>query len=447
MSAVLPRPSVQPAGTWTFPTPREIELANGLTVLVYDVPGQYVISVRLSVPAPLRAEPREREGVAAIMARLLDEGTATHSQLELAELLERHGIAMGAGVSEQALGVDLEVSRRHLETGLELLTECLTEPVFAAEEVTRMVRTRLAEIAQERASAGRRAHAELVAAYYDPSARASRPGAGSPESVAAITRDDVVAFHAEHVHPDHASLVLAGDVGGLDVEALLAATIGTWPRSVHPRPEPTREPAARAADRQRIVLVDRPGSVQSEIAMATPGPDRRGEWAPFPVLGWILGGAPNARIDAILREEKGYTYGVRALFRPRQVGGMLIISGSVRADATAESVSLLTEIVAGMEGGVTEAEARAGIDFATLTAPGRYETADAIADEAIALAADGLPLTFTSDNVAAMRALTVADLDEAWRREVTEGWTVVVVGDAASVADGLRELGEVTIIS
>lgn len=445
MSTVLPRPSVRPAGAWTFPTPRELRLANGLTVLLYNVPGQHVISVRLSIPAPLRAEPREREGVAAIMARLLDEGTAAHDQRELAELLERHGIGIGAGVSEQALGVDLEVSRRHLTAGFELLTECLTQPAFAADDVARMVRTRLAEIAQERASAGRRAHAELVAAYYDPSARASRPGAGSPETVAAITRDDVRAFHRAHVHPDHATVVIAGDLGEVDVDTLLADTIGTWPASAEPLPEPTREPAPLAADRCRIILVDRPGSVQSEIVMATPGPDRRGEWAPFPVLGWILGGAPNARIDAILREEKGYTYGIRALFRPRQIGGMLIVSGSVRADSTAESVRLLRQIVAGMEGGVTAQEARAGIDFATLTAPGRYETADAIADEAIALATDGLPLTFTSDLVAAMRSLTVTDLDAAWRREVRHDWTVVVVGDAASIREGLADLGEVTI--
>ena len=97
----------------------------------------------------------------------------------------------------------------------------------------------------------------------------------------------------------------------------------------------------------RIVLVSRPGSVQTEIVVGAPGPDRsvEGGWAPYPVLGFVLGGSPNARVDAVLREEKGYTYGIRSSFRPRRAGGVFLTSGSVRADSTAESLRLLVEIL------------------------------------------------------------------------------------------------------
>ena len=133
------RPEVLPAEAWTFPTPTERTLPNGLRALVLDVPGQYVISVRLTLPLPLRAEPLDKEGVAWIMARLLDEGTEQHDQRELSEMLERRGIAIGAGMSEGAFGVDLDVPQRWLGEALELMTEIVSTPAFADAEVARAV--------------------------------------------------------------------------------------------------------------------------------------------------------------------------------------------------------------------------------------------------------------------------------------------------------------------
>lgn len=442
------RPQVQPAPEWAFPTPRQVELPNGMTGLVLDVPGQHVISVRVSLPLPLRAEPREKEGVAWLMAGLLDEGTEAHDQRELGEMLESRGIAVGAGMGESALGVDLDVPARHLGEALELMTEMIATPAFAPAEVQRAVRTRLQDIEQERASAAHRAMRELSGTYYSDEARASRPAQGGAETVESITRADVADFHSAHVRPAGGTVVVAGDLTGVDVDGLLAGSIGAW------APEPTgqrweRKTAPRAVDSARVVLVDRPGSVQSELALATWGPDRRSpSWPAAPVIGWVVGGAPGARIDQVLREEKGYTYGIRAGFRPRQIGGIFAVSGSVRADATVDSLSLLREILDGVADGFTEEEARAGVDFVTLTAPGRYDTADQLADELARLAADDLPLSFTSDTVAAMRGLSAADLDAAWRDEVGREWTVVVVGDAASFRDEVEALGlgPVTIV-
>ncbi len=439
--SIVPRPEVAAPAEWAFPQPREVSLPNGITALVHDVPGQYVISVRLTVPVALRFEPEAKEGVAWVMARLLDEGTRSHSQRELSELLERRGIALGAGMSEAQLGLDLDVPQRFLGEALDLLTECVSEPIFPEAEVARIVRTRLAEIEQERASAGRRAFKEWAATYYDSAVRASRAGGGTAESVAAITRADVVDFHAEHVHPEGATVVVAGDLTGVDVEALLTSTLGTWSTSGRTRAV-DRAPAPRAADAARVVLVDRPGSVQSEILIGGPGPDRHEDsWAPYPVLAYVIGGAPNARIDQVLREEKGYTYGIRSGFRPRQVGSAFTVAGSVRADSTVDSLRLLAEILQGANAGFSEEETRAGVDFMSLTAPGRYDTADAIADETAGLAGDELPLTFTSDTIMAMRELTAADLDRAWRHGVTPEWTIVIVGDASLYREGVEELG------
>ena len=176
-----------------------------------------------------------------------------------------------------------------------------------------------------------------------------------------MTRDDVVSFHARHVAPAEATLVVAGDLLGLDVVAEVEQALGGWATpSEFVAARSVAGGASSAEDRARVVVVDRPGSVQTEILVGCPGPDRHveGGWAPYPVLGFVVGGSPTARIDAVLREEKGYTYGIRLGFRPRRKGGLFLTSGSVRADVTVESVDLLIDILDAARDGFTPEETR-----------------------------------------------------------------------------------------
>ena len=442
-TAGVPRPSVRPPGPWAFPHPSsDWTLDNGLRVLVYDVPGQYVISASLVVPLPLSAEPREVEGVASLMSQLLDEGTARHDSEEFAALLERHGMALSAAVNDGALMVDLDVPVRHLTTALALVTEALAEPAFPEDEVRRLRTARLAEIEQERASAPHRAARELMATLWAPYERAARPTAGAPSTVASVTPGHVRDFHAERVGPQGAGLVIAGALADLDVRAAVEATVGEWRAPAHTPAVSSMAPDL-AVDAARVVLVDRPGSVQSEIAMGWRGPDRHvsGGWAPYPVIGFLIGGSPTARIDAVLREEKGYTYGLRTGVRPRRAGGLVLTSGSVRADATVESLQLLSDLLDPTNVTFTPEELRSGVDFIAGTAPGRYATADSIAAEAASLLMDRLPLDFTTSTRAATLALSAEELTSAYAALAPQRWCLVVVGDAAEYADPVRALG------
>lgn len=434
-----PRPVVTPPRPWAFPEPAEHLLPNGVRVLTHDLPGQYVLSLRVVVPTPLSAEPSGKDGVAAMTARLLDEGTAAHGSEEFAELMERHGMVLGAGVSDGGILVDVDVPQRHLATAAALVTEALSDAVFPDDEVRRILRNRLAEIEQERASSAHRAARELSRTLWDPADRASRPTGGSPATVGALTREDLVDFHATAVGPQGATLVVAGDLTGVDVVGVLEATVGTWSSPRH-TPHPPPAAPVPAADASRVVVVDRPGSVQTEIAVGRPAPGRSTPhgWAPHPVLSFVLGGSPSARIDAVLREDKGYTYGIRSSFRPRVAGGSFVTSGSVRSEVTGEAVEILLGILDTAREGFTEAELRAGVDYVAKTAPGRYATADAVADETAALALERLPLDFTTRNLRAVAALRREDLDDAYRRVATGEWTVVLVGDAETVVPALE---------
>jgi len=433
-----PRPEVTAPGPWHQPRPREVILDNGLRLLTLDLPGQEVIACRTVVPVSLSEEDPAHEGATAMLARLLDEGAGGLGPEEFALALERHGAVLGAGVVEGGLSVDLDVPARHLAAALALLADALAEPLLPESEVRRVLRNRVAEYDHESSSAPHRAARELIATMWSPRCRASRPTAGRPETIEAIDREVLRARHAR-VLPAGSTLVVSGNLRGLDVPALVGDTLGRWQatgvaaRAVAPEPAP---------DAARIVLVDRPGSVQSEFAIGCPAPGRSDEqWAAFPVLAYLIGGSPNARIDALLREDKGYTYGIRAAMRPRAVGGSFVVSGSVRREVTAEALTLLLGELDRAREGFAAPELARGVDFITRAQPGRWGTSDAVADEFAALALEGLPLDQPERSMAAMQALVPDDLSSAMARLGVDGWSIVLVADAETVFEPLRASG------
>lgn len=452
-----PRPPVAPAPRWSFPQVTDRTLATGLRVRTVDLPGQHVVSVRVAVPLSLTAEPRDREGVALVMARCLDEGTRAHDAEQMAQRIEGAGIALGAGVGERGLVVEVEVPASRLAEALDIVAECLVDPVFPDAEVARLVRSRVADIAHERADAGSRAALEFIGAFFDAGDRASRPAGGGRETVARVTAQDVRDFHAAVVHPDRAVVVVAGDVSGMPGAPadLVARALARWaPAGGERRPPPETggiTPGEPVGGPGRLVLVDRPGAAQTELYLGRPGPDRRTPhgWGAYQVLAFVLGGSPQARIDAVMREERGYTYGIRAGFRPRRTGGICIVSGAVRADATVEALAALGEVLALTGADLTDAEVRHAADFVGKTAPGRYATSDAVADEVVRLALDDLDVDTVTRTLEQVQTLTRQQVAAAWEDvRGAAGWTTVVVGDADRHAQGLAAtgFGEVTVV-
>lgn len=435
------RPEVRPPGAWAFPEPEEHLLPNGLRLLLLDRPGQHVLSLRVALALPVSTEAPGTEGSTLLMARALDEGTSRHTAEELAELTERHGIAWGSGAGERGVHLGVEVTARHLATALDLLTECLTSATFPDVEVARLARHRLADIAHDEADPGASASLQFVRTYFDDRDRPHLPLGGTRDSVARLTAEHLRERHAA-LSPGGGTVVLVGDLStSTDVVGALARTLGGWSGTGAPAGPPG--PARRAGSAGRTVLVPRPGLSQTELYLGRPGPDRRTHhgWGTYQALGMILGGSPHARIDQVLREERGWTYGIRAGFRPRAVGGLTVVGGSVRADATVPALTELLRILEVPGTALTEQEVRAAADFVSRTAPGRYGTADALADELVALATDGLGPRTVTETLEQLRDLTAAQVAAAWD-EVRAGppWTVVLVGDPA-YADELAGLG------
>ena len=227
MNGFLPRPELAPPGVWSFPTPTRARLDNGLETVVFQLPGQHVVSAHLVLDIPLNAEDRPREGVATMCARVLDEGSRQHDGEEFAELLETEGAGFGIEIALSGLQAILDVPVTRLDPALSLFAEAVTEPALAERDVNRHVQLRLAEIEQAQANSAQAASIAFRSAVFDPESRAARMNGGEPDTVSQVTRDHVSAFHSDHFGPAGATLVMAGDFRD-DPVALAERHLGSW---------------------------------------------------------------------------------------------------------------------------------------------------------------------------------------------------------------------------
>ncbi|MCH0561855.1 MULTISPECIES: pitrilysin family protein [unclassified Streptomyces] len=450
-----PRPVAGEPRPWAFPAPERGGLGNGLTVLRCHRPGQQVVAVEVLLDAPLDAEPTGLDGVATIMARAFSEGTDKHTAEEFAAELERCGATLEAHADHPGVRISLEVPASRLAKALGLVADALRAPAFADSEVERLVRNRLDEIPHELASPARRAAKELSRQLFPATSRMSRPRQGTEETVAGIDAAAVRAFYERHVRPATATAVVVGDLTGIDLDALLGDTLGSWTGSpAEPRPVPP----VTADDTGRVVVVDRPGAVQTQLLIGRIGPDRHDRVWPAQVLGtYCLGGTLTSRLDRVLREEKGYTYGVRAfgqVLRSAQDGtgaAMLAISGSVDTPNTGPALRDLWTVLRTLAAeGLTDAERDVAVQNLVGVAPLKYETAAAVASTL----ADQVEQHLPDDYQAALyRQLATTGTVEATAAAVgafpVDRLVTVLVGDAAQIKEPVEALGigEVTVVA
>ncbi|MFE9999150.1 M16 family metallopeptidase [Streptomyces avermitilis] len=450
-----PQPQAGEARPWAFPAPERGTLDNGLTVLRCQRPGQQVVAVEVLLDAPLDAEPASLDGVATIMARAFSEGTDKHTAEEFAAELERCGATLDAHADHPGVRLSLEVPVSRLPKALGLLADALRAPAFEDSEIERLVRNRLDEIPHETANPARRAAKELSKELFPATSRMSRPRQGTEETVQKIDSAAVRAFYERYVRPATATVVVVGDLAGVDLDGLLAETLGAWTgSSAEPRPVPP----VTADDRGRVIIVDRPGAVQTQLLIGRVGADRHDRVWPAQVLGtYCLGGTLTSRLDRVLREEKGYTYGVRAFGQvlrsaPDGTGvAMLAISGSVDTPNTGPALDDLWKVLRTLAAeGLTDAERDVAVQNLVGVAPLKFETAGAVAGTLADQVEQHLPDDYQATLYQQLAATgTVEATAAAVSAFPMDRLVTVLVGDAAQIAEPVKALGigEVSVVA
>lgn len=440
MTLVAERPAPGPPRPWRFPAFERRTVAGG-RVLVCDLPGRPLAVLALVVDAGAVTEPSGKEGVSLLAARSLSEGTRTRDAYAFAVAGERLGASWRADTDWDSLRCGFEVPVAELPAAAELLAEAVREPAFDPSTIRRVRDERLDELSLELSQPGPRAGVAFADAVFRSDSRYSRSDGGDVTSIEALSPDDVRAFHGARFAPSTATLLVVGDLSDIDVDAVAGTVFDGW--SAVPQPAAVPSVQLRGGGR-RVVLVDRPGSVQSMLCVGHDGPARDvADYVPMTTMALALCGMFSSRLNYRLREVKGYTYGAYGAFDCRRHGGVFAARAAVHTEVTAAALSDMVAEISGVhDDGLTDDEVerarsyRAGIFPINFAGPG--QVASGLGD----LVVHGFP----DDHFDRLREQVLGvrgeELAAAARRHLRpDDLVAVVVGDAAVVGDALRDTG------
>jgi predicted Zn-dependent peptidase len=426
--------------TFDFPEVIRTALPSGLDLRVARVPRLPMVSVNLFVRAGEAVLAEENAGLAVLAGDALEGGTERRDGAELAEALETIGARLGVSTGWEGTSVSLSCLADRLAEGLELLAEALLRPAFPDEEVARAREQSIALIRQRAKDPSSVASEAAARHFYAAGNPYARPLGGTLASIEPLGAAHLRGYAEGHYRPQGGGLVVAGDVDVAEVEALAARHLGAWSGGAPEAPEVTAEAATRE---RRLWVVDRPGSVQSEIRIGHVGAARSDpDLFNLMVLNTVFGGAFTSRLNLNLREKNGFTYGVRSRFAFRARPGPFHVSTAVGNEVTAPAVR---EIMAEMESlvadGPDETEVAAARDFAAGIFPLRLETVGQVASRVAELIVYGLPDDYHHRYRERIRGVTTEAAHEAGRRHIRPAEAqIVVVGDAEAVAPALQDL-------
>lgn len=448
MSEALERPPdagrIRP---FHFPDVVGRELEIGLALRLARLPRLPVVSVTAVLNAGESWLGRDRAGLAVLTGDALEGGTGRRSGPELAEALERLGADLSISTGWDSTAVGLSCLADRLDEALPLLAEVILEPSFPGDEVERLRSQQIATLDERRKEPRKIASDAAVRHVFDEGVPYARPLSGLEEAVAGAGPAELERFAEEAYRSGDAGLVVAGDVEPSELEARVREVFGTWGGEGRGWPELECRPRSRE---RRVVVVDRPGSVQSEIRIGQVGIARASEdYFPLLVLNTLLGGTFTSRLNQTLREEKGYTYGVRSRFSARRHPGPFQISTAVQTEVTADAVdTAIREVETLLEEGPSPEEVEAARDYIVGVFPLRFETTSQTTSRLAELLVYGLPDDWHARYRDRVREVTREGALEAGRRRIRpEEFAVVVVGDAEAIRGPLEalELGPVVV--
>lgn len=452
LAAVSPA-AAQPTPKWpsssaprTLP-PREVKfppyelrtLPNGLQVVVVMHNEQPAVSVRLIVRAGGAQDPANKPGLAALMASLLDQGTTTRSAEQVADTIDSAGGELETGVGRDLSFSRVVVMKDSLSLGMNLLADVVRNPAFSGEELERQRKQTVSA---------------LQVSYQDPDYVANMvfdrlvyganpygyPGNGTAESVQQITRDDLVAFHRIYFAPNNSLLAVVGDVGVDEAMAAVTKAFGDWQR----REVPPFNPVDPPEPARRVIVLDKPDSVQTEIRVGHLGiPRKTPDFTAVDLAMRILGGEGANRLHRVLRTERGLTYGASADTETFKRSGEFVAQTNTRSETTGEALRLIVDEYWRLRRErVNDRELSDAKAYLTGHFPLTIETPDDIATQVLNALFYELPLDELQTFRQRVNGVTVDDVARvAFKYLRPDRLSVVLVGNASAFIDQLKGVG------
>jgi predicted Zn-dependent peptidase len=439
-------PPVAEVAELTFPAVEHATLSNGISVALARRTAIPKVSVALTFDAGTAADGAARAGTQSLMMELLQEGTETRTAQEIAVEEERLGATITTGTSTDTSSVSMTALTANLVPSLELMADIVRKPAFAPTEVARVKDQRLASIEQERASPfglANRAIGPLI--YGEAHPYGSVGPTGLPAVIQALTPEQLSAEHRIWLRPDAASFTVVGDITMDELLPALERSFADWAAPAEPKPvknisTPTPEPAPR------LVVIDRPNSPQSVLLLARVLPitgTQQGMEA-LDLANEVIGAGFLSRLNANLREEKGWTYGISSSLSGVVGPRRLAVFTPVQSDRTGDSIRLILEEMRAFPStrGVDETELQRVTEGNIRGMPNRFQTNAQVLGALVENQRLGRPDDYLEQLPEIYRSLDAHAIDAAAVQYLRpEDLVIVVVGDRSAIDTQLSGLG------
>lgn len=437
---LIQTPKTKPPAPLELPAIERFTLKNGLRVFVVKSDRLPTVGMQLAVLAGRADEPKARLGVSTFAAEMLTKGTRKRKALDIAKTIDFVGGSLSADASFEATLVSCSVMSKEVGTCLSLVPEIVTQPSFPKDEMPKVREALLADVRARLDDAGALASAHFQNLLWGN--QHVRGWVSNEQTIAAIDRDDLVAWHKTWFSPSNAMLTVAGDVDVARLKGQLEKAFAGW-KKVKTPPRPTY--AEPKLDRVKIRLVDKPKQTQTHIRIGHFGiahTDPRF----FESLVWnyaLGGGAFSSRLMKVVRSEAGKTYGASSTFDRNLDKGSFVAATFTRSAETVSTIELvLAELEKMQKEGPTEAEVQDAIANLAGSYAVRFESANDIASALLAAEMHGF-----GEEYLANYAVRIGKVDAAAAREAAAGildparFVIVLVGDASQIAPQLDKKG------
>jgi zinc protease len=428
--------------TVKLPEAAPVTLSNGVTLLAIEDDRLPIALVRFQVE-DAGAIYSPRSGVAECTAEMLTEGGGGRSGKQIADEAARLGatLSSAAPVAAEAAMVEASGLISHFSEWLDLTAAVMLHPSFPADEFSALkqrwrVRSRL-RMTQP---------SNLADDTFQRLIYGSHPAAvafPSAESLATVTPEMLADWHRERYTPAKTIVLCIGRVRASSFVSRMEKLLGGWKAAeAHPSPPLPPQPASA----RRIVLIDRPGAPQTELAIGGLLMERRDpDFIAMAVLNGVLGGNVGSRLFRILREEKGYAFNPASVYSAYRFAGFWRVKAAVRTDATADSIAIVLEQLRRLcdepvpDGELDRAKSSAVGNFAL-----RLEQPSQVITQSYLRYRYGFSADYWERYPAKVNSVSAAEIQAVAKKYLApQRAQIVAVGDAAHIRPVLDKLGKV----
>jgi predicted Zn-dependent peptidase len=383
-------------------------------------------------------EKADRRGLAAVTAAMMSEGTAARDGEALSNALQLLGGTISTNIGSESGSMSFVSAAGKFPQTLDILADMLLHSTFPEDALERIRQQRLVALAQSRAQPGSIASRVFPRVLYGQAHPFGQPV--TEESLKAITKDDVAAFHQAYFRPGHALISVVGDVQAATVRATVEKALAPW--SAGGDKPSFSYPETPAPHPTTIYIVDKPGAAQSTFAIGIPGPSRNTpDFYALQVMNTILGGQFQSRLNANIREEKGYSYGVSSSFAYGKGHGPFRAGGDVVSDKTDAALVEFMKELKGIVGSrpVTDEELTTAKDALVQRLPAAFASVASVNGAITSLWVQGLPEDYYQQYSKSVGAVTKEDVLRVAKKYVdVDHLAIVIVGDRASIEEPLK---------